>query len=68
MNEDQDNQDGILLGEMDIRFVLTEARTVVQIGLPNTEDISLVELLGAIELAKDTALKHYAGEIEGDGV
>lgn len=68
MNEDPDDQDGILLGEMAIRFVLTEERTVVQIGLPNTEDISLVELLGAIELAKDTAFKHYAGEIEGDGV
>lgn len=68
MNEDPDDQDGIVLAEMVIRFALTEERTVVQIRLPNTEDISLVELLGAIELAKDTAFKHYAGEIEDDGV
>lgn len=58
----------VLLGEVTVQFILDEERTVVRIGMPDTEDLSLVEVLGALELAKDTALKHYSGELDDDGV
>lgn len=56
------NDEEVCLGEIVIRLVLAddESQVSVQLG----DDLSCLEMVGMLEMAKDTVLR--AGEYEGD--